>query len=611
MKIRTIELKNYRAFYGTHTISVQGKSMLIYGENGSGKSSLYKALEDFFAAGNQPKSIAANIFDGNSPYVRVIMDTDQTFIYQNDSISPMPSQNFLTDTHRHNPFFTYKRLLRVYLAENEAKRPDLFSILIETILPYHKNSKTNQTFGEDWIEINNALQLKASTKKYKQVTNTTLPNFNNGLEEFLRDLADKTNDWLNRYFNHHVTLTFEKPSLSIQKTGSKKVLAGKEITITPTYFGESVTSRYEDFLNEARLSALALCMYLSSLKIIPEPENYKMLFLDDIFIGLDMSNRIPLLRILKDNFADFQIFLTTYDRAWFELMRDYFEGDKWKSIEMYADTKEINGNRFEVPLIIDPSKTYFEKAEDYFKIKDYPACANYLRKALERQIKKLLPETYKTSQNKDFGTTDITHLETLINNLEKFFEDCKVPLPQEAQEGIRRYKTLVLNPMSHDDLKSPVYKIEIENTFRVIRTFQNLPQISRILLLPIHATITYTNRDKDYAAEVQLADNLYIVIKNTDKYFSQCKYRMKKWTFQSLEYSNMNTTDNKPFPQDQIKNMCEQKRSLEEIYQGICKGLKIPEKPAVYEEFQVGTRGSLQDLLTESATGQHSQTEDE
>jgi len=48
MKIKTIEIKNYKAFYGKHTIKIGGKNIFIYGENGSGKSSLYYALKDFF-----------------------------------------------------------------------------------------------------------------------------------------------------------------------------------------------------------------------------------------------------------------------------------------------------------------------------------------------------------------------------------------------------------------------------------------------------------------------------------------------------------------------------------------------------------------------------------
>ncbi|MBW2093366.1 MAG: AAA family ATPase [Deltaproteobacteria bacterium] len=48
MKIKTIKLTNYKAFYGTYEIPVGGKNLFIYGENGSGKSSLYYALKDFF-----------------------------------------------------------------------------------------------------------------------------------------------------------------------------------------------------------------------------------------------------------------------------------------------------------------------------------------------------------------------------------------------------------------------------------------------------------------------------------------------------------------------------------------------------------------------------------
>jgi DNA repair exonuclease SbcCD ATPase subunit len=49
MKITKIELNNFRAFYGKHTIDLgkKGRNLLVYGENGSGKSSLLKAIELF------------------------------------------------------------------------------------------------------------------------------------------------------------------------------------------------------------------------------------------------------------------------------------------------------------------------------------------------------------------------------------------------------------------------------------------------------------------------------------------------------------------------------------------------------------------------------------
>ena len=53
MKITNIEIKNFRAFPQTYQINLHnaGKNLLVYGENGSGKSSLYLALKYFLESG--------------------------------------------------------------------------------------------------------------------------------------------------------------------------------------------------------------------------------------------------------------------------------------------------------------------------------------------------------------------------------------------------------------------------------------------------------------------------------------------------------------------------------------------------------------------------------
>ena len=55
MRITEIKLNNYRALYGEHTISLDkdGKNLMVYGENGSGKSSLFTALQNFFLSSVQ------------------------------------------------------------------------------------------------------------------------------------------------------------------------------------------------------------------------------------------------------------------------------------------------------------------------------------------------------------------------------------------------------------------------------------------------------------------------------------------------------------------------------------------------------------------------------
>ena len=63
MRITEIKLNNYRAFYGEHTISLDkdGKNLMIYGENGSGKSSLFTALQNFFLSSVQKVNVEENI----------------------------------------------------------------------------------------------------------------------------------------------------------------------------------------------------------------------------------------------------------------------------------------------------------------------------------------------------------------------------------------------------------------------------------------------------------------------------------------------------------------------------------------------------------------------
>jgi len=49
MKIKEIEIRNFKALASTYKINLTNscKNLLIYGENGSGKSSLCQALQMF------------------------------------------------------------------------------------------------------------------------------------------------------------------------------------------------------------------------------------------------------------------------------------------------------------------------------------------------------------------------------------------------------------------------------------------------------------------------------------------------------------------------------------------------------------------------------------
>ncbi len=48
MRIQKVTINKYKAFTKSEEIPINGKNVFIYGENGSGKSSFYYALKDFF-----------------------------------------------------------------------------------------------------------------------------------------------------------------------------------------------------------------------------------------------------------------------------------------------------------------------------------------------------------------------------------------------------------------------------------------------------------------------------------------------------------------------------------------------------------------------------------
>jgi recombinational DNA repair ATPase RecF len=68
VKIKTLSLTDFRAFPGPAptAFDLDSKNLLVYGENGSGKSSLFKALNGFFKYGTPPPRLRElkNSFSG-------------------------------------------------------------------------------------------------------------------------------------------------------------------------------------------------------------------------------------------------------------------------------------------------------------------------------------------------------------------------------------------------------------------------------------------------------------------------------------------------------------------------------------------------------------------
>lgn len=478
MRITDIYLKNYRAFYGDHHISLDkdGKNLMLYGENGSGKSSLFTGLKDFFLSSVQPlKEVEENIFipiaQKNSAYIKVSVYNPippaRSIPFELNAIQKEivnADKVLISDANKIKGFFDYRSLLRTHHEHKE--QVDLFKIIVSEVLYHSINRFSNQEIGKEWDTIHRDTWTKKQTKRQQNLTKDYLQNkFNPGLKEILQSIEKDTNTFI-KYFgiNVNIKLEFDK----VEYYG-RRMLKGHKINLVIDFYKKEVR-KHQFFLNEARLTALAISLYLASIKVNPTKGALKILVLDDLLIGLDMSNRLPLLDILKNHFLEvkaddrFQVIMTTYDKVWYELVKAYFGSDSWKFIEVYS--KHLNDEDFEIPIVkIDAG--YLATAKKYLDEKDYKASAVYIRTEFERIVKtlcdkKALQVNYKTRQ-KDFTTEDFWDAITNQTDIQ----------PELAKE-IEIHRGTVMNPFSHYDLERPEFKKELEDT---IKTVEKLGQL--------------------------------------------------------------------------------------------------------------------------------------
>ncbi|MBN2890908.1 MAG: hypothetical protein JXL97_03500 [Bacteroidales bacterium] len=589
-KITEITLNNYRAFYGeNNVITVNGKNLLIYGENGSGKTAVFNALKVFFESSANPASMD---FNGNifaqedsltEPFVKIKFENDENdngYVFAFDNANTTTSGNSqIVEAYKKNRFLSYKELLKTH--NFDFNKFNLFDLLVENngLISSIQNPVT--TIPETKAAIGEVWELLQTD------WDTYISDFESGLTRILENIETDIDSFIKDYFNLDFSVKF---STTVRY---KKFNISLDISL----FNERIERNHQYFLNEARLTALALSLYFASLLKNP-PSDYRFLFLDDVFIGLDIANRKPLLKILKEKFSDYQLFVTTYDKYFFEIAKEYFPSSDWYSIELYVNQIEDEQQNVirEEPLIIQPSlpvrDNYLEQAELFFKAKNYPVAGNHLRKATEYFIKKLLPEGYKTAQSHD-KIEEISTLDSLFNQLIKYYQDCQFDLPQDIRDSVKMYKRAVLNPLSHDDIESPLYRSEIEEMFKVAKKLRDLPKLERERILKSGTQLTFEDTSRDYQATIQLNDNLYKTSNGTDTNISKCKFSILFWICESKPFYN--PKNQRIFNDyESLNNLIKDNRTIEEVYEGICKSLDIPENERkqgddILKLFKIGT----------------------
>lgn len=81
------------------------------------------------------------------------------------------------------------------------------------------------------------------------------------------------------------------------------------------------------YLSESHLNSLGIAAFLASAKLFNKSNHF--FVLDDVVTSLDASHRLRLLRLLKQEFSDWQILLLTHEPVWFEFIKKEMRPAGW------------------------------------------------------------------------------------------------------------------------------------------------------------------------------------------------------------------------------------------------------------------------------------------
>ena len=465
MRVTKIELKNFRAFYGAYQINLHkaGKNLLVYGENGSGKSSLYLALKFFLESGEDASYIFENyqnIFIADDGYIKLHLRADQKSnecIYEWSKSVKETNDRLIIEASKAKGFLDYKALLETHYVHRESGTVNVFDLLIKNLLANTVSVLTGRSLTDDWADIQPPFPRRSATNQIATLEEQ-IENFNHELASTgqLAELQTKASEILGK-FGYDVALKFHFQGIAYNR--DKRTLDGEQILLKVKFFDKEIPAHHR-FLNEAKLSAIAIAIYFSSILLQPASD-LKILALDDVLIGLDMSNRLPVIDIIEEYFSGYQIFFMTYDRTWYEIAKQRTADSEWKYAEFYFSKTD----EYEIPVYME-DRAYLEKAKEYFAANDYKACVIYLRTAFEVAIKRFCEKKnlqVKYRENPKRLTSD-----DFWTPIKKGKDRWGVPfLEPTLVKEIELYRSVILNPLSHATIVTTIKK-EISEAIKVV-----------------------------------------------------------------------------------------------------------------------------------------------
>ncbi len=458
-RIHEICIKNFKAFQQEEVFTIKGKNVLIYGNNGSGKSSLFWALYTFLQSSiktdeevkkyfkhfeegdrNTHQSLK-NIFvtEEEDAYIKLCVIDKETQISTSYTISHdlintnKDIDSCIQELNLASDFINYNLLQNFYRASHK-NEVNLWPVFERDIFPFLTDD-LNKSYIDKIKEITSDVPrgsqrtVRRGSARYNQAI-TQIDEINTDIERLMTEIETNANEFLKKYFFQDenvvkVELKFTK-KFSFEDIKSKMWETGKsairhsylQIKLVVQLFDKQKNDwtapihRIQSFLNEAQLTRIAIGIRIGALRTRVQNTDFKVLVLDDMLISLDMSNRMDVLRIILNQenhsglryFDAFQKIILTHDKGFYELIRRNTSDLEWEYYNFHTNETDNTAPS------IKRDRTCIEKATAYLADGEYEACGIELRKETEVILDKYL---------KGLNLATTGHFEPLSNKLKK------------------------------------------------------------------------------------------------------------------------------------------------------------------------------------------------
>lgn len=546
--INRIHICGFKAFPNDFELQLEGKNLLMYGENGSGKSSIYYALHCMFQAPLKPDAgkkyfdtaseqhlknlnnldVDSKIwidFDGRHPFIYNIDKEGYQFTLLGGK-HPLPAQI--------NGCFVNHQFLFHFFNFRNSQRINLFPVFIKDILPFCKDDITGLHIGEMYDEITASIIKKGRHIHPDYISN--IEYFNKAVKKVVEDINIYASDRYNESFKDEddnelvirlrYDSNFDKPEDDtneywlkydniielVKENGEIKERKSSYKKLNEPFIGLEISEKMPDgnlrkivkphtYFNEAKLTAIALSVRFALLNI-EKPADGRFLALDDMLISLDMSNRAKVVDFLLKISDKYKIYLFTHDKMFFEYFKHKTKKnqDAWVYKEIYMD--------YDKTPYIRNSEDYLGQAEHYIKQHEYEIAGNFLRKEAEAFCKDFLPK--KKQLTGDFAHLD---LNGLIMNCKDYAAESGV-IDISIFNELDEHRKFILNPSSHDSYDVAKYGHEVK---RCLQTLRKLREIIIKPFLKFGSQVEFTlktpePRISEYKFILTLCDDFRIII---------------------------------------------------------------------------------------------------